>query len=389
MAPFAETPILSSFPDPKVEVFKEPDLIDGWWTSEQLLRIERRAIFSKTWVCICHRSRFSKPGDYISMDFAGYPILAILGKDNIVRVFHNVCRHRAYTITKKPAGSSLVLGCRYHGWSYDTKGGLVKAPHFEGVEGFDKSENGLFKIRTCTDKAGFVHVNLDTGDIDSVPDCGKLVEFCFENYISTSSKWLTGWELGGGFNWKTVGASDRTGIGTVDTLPMETLMGIISSLLGKPKVNVNNYRMLQLEPCSLIFVFPNSQIWGTLSALPLSADQCNVKCDLFSGVHQALEDSEVEVLKTFFGAEVHALEKGYDALRAAPPKPAPSIYNLIKAHLSLERVLGREIMPGKKEGKSESFCKAEKLCNDLDRIAQAGKFGRSLRVDSIQGGLEW
>jgi phenylpropionate dioxygenase-like ring-hydroxylating dioxygenase large terminal subunit len=60
------------------------------------------------------------------MELAEFPILIILGKDHIIRAFHNVCRHRAYTITKKPAGSSLVLGCRYHGWSYDTKGNLVK-----------------------------------------------------------------------------------------------------------------------------------------------------------------------------------------------------------------------------------------------------------------------
>lgn len=157
-------------------------------------------------MCIAHRSRFNKPGDYISLDFAGFPILVILGKDQIIRTFHNVCRHRAYTITKKAAGSSLVLGCRYHGWSYDTKGSLIKAPQFDGIEGFERSENGLFRVHTCIDRAGFVHINMTAGRIDHAPEYEGTDGFAFDHGISARNKWLTGWELNGGaFNWKTIG----------------------------------------------------------------------------------------------------------------------------------------------------------------------------------------
>ncbi|KAH7357639.1 Rieske [2Fe-2S] iron-sulfur domain-containing protein [Pyrenochaeta sp. MPI-SDFR-AT-0127] len=189
-----------------MEVSKEPDLLDGWWTSEDLFSLERRAIFSKTWICIAHSSRFHKPGDYISLDFAGFPILIILGKDKIIRAFHNVCRHRAYTITKKAAGSSLVLGCRYHGWSYDTKGSLVKAPQFDGIEGFERSENSLFGVHTCTDRSGFVHVNMNAGRVDYAPEYDGTGGFAGGHDISVGSKWLFGWELTGEvFNWKTIG----------------------------------------------------------------------------------------------------------------------------------------------------------------------------------------
>ncbi|KAF1995060.1 ISP domain-containing protein [Amniculicola lignicola CBS 123094] len=188
---------------PSIEVTKEPDLLDGWWTSDYLFSLERRAIFSNAWIPVTHRSRFTKPGDYISFDLAGFPIIIILGKDRITRAFHNVCRHRAYTITKKSSGSSLVLGCRYHGWSYDTKGSLVKAPQFDGLDGFDKSENGLFKIRTCTDRGGFVHINLNAGADLELPDCEQIVKFANEYGITSDGKWLAGWESSGGFNWKT------------------------------------------------------------------------------------------------------------------------------------------------------------------------------------------
>ncbi|KAF1940197.1 ISP domain-containing protein [Clathrospora elynae] len=205
MAPFAEVPIS---PTPRVsrsEVGKEPDLVDGWWTSDDVFSLERRAILSKTWMCIAHSSQFTKPGDYISFELANYPILIIRGKDHVIRAFHNVCRHRAYTITKKPQGSSLVLSCRYHGWSYDTRGKLVKAPQFEGIEGFEKGDNSLFKIHTCTDHAGFIHINLDAGSGHHAPGYKGTGSFAAKHCISADSKWMTGWEISqGAFNWKTV-----------------------------------------------------------------------------------------------------------------------------------------------------------------------------------------
>ena len=61
---------------------------------------------------------------------------------------------------KKECGSSTVLGCRYHGWSYDTKGSLVKAPEFEKVPGFDKGKNGLWEVKKEV-REGMIFVNFD------------------------------------------------------------------------------------------------------------------------------------------------------------------------------------------------------------------------------------
>ena len=42
------------------------------------------------------------------------------------------------------------MGCKYHGWSNDTNGKLIKVPQMDGVEGFDKSENPSFAIQIYT-----------------------------------------------------------------------------------------------------------------------------------------------------------------------------------------------------------------------------------------------
>lgn len=60
----------------------------------------------------------------------------------------------------KDTGSSTVLGCKYHGWSYSTStGALIKAPKFNTVPSFNPAENSLFRIRTHVTSAGFIFVN--------------------------------------------------------------------------------------------------------------------------------------------------------------------------------------------------------------------------------------
>ena len=145
----------------------------------------------------------TKPGAYQSFDIAGFPIFLIRGKDNQFRAFHNVCRHRAYTITRKETGASTVLGCRYHGWSYDTTGKLVKAPQFDDVPGFNKSENSLFEIHTRTTDHGHVFVNLNAEEPTSFDSSTLAIldEFSVAARLG-ASEWVTGQTLTANFNWK-------------------------------------------------------------------------------------------------------------------------------------------------------------------------------------------
>lgn len=103
-----------------------------------------------------------------------------------------------------------MMGCRYHGWSYDTRGHLIKAPQFECLEGFDKTQNSLFEIRTTVTKHGLIFVNLDARD--DVPELKRDVrgidKFENANHISRQSVWIDGWEVEGRFNWKMAGKFD-------------------------------------------------------------------------------------------------------------------------------------------------------------------------------------
>lgn len=125
-----------------------------------------------------------------------------MGKDNTVRTFHNVCRHRAFPITRKAAGSATLLGCRYHGWSYNTLGQLTKAPQFDQLPGFDKSANSLFEIHTKTDSLGFIYINLNSAPEAKGSSPAAQTAVGRPVKIGPGSTFLRSWELQGSFNWK-------------------------------------------------------------------------------------------------------------------------------------------------------------------------------------------
>ncbi|RPB02256.1 ISP domain-containing protein [Choiromyces venosus 120613-1] len=170
-----------------IGVSKESVFPANWWSSDELFHLEKRAIFSKSWIYVTHSSRFEKPGDYLSFEVTDLPFFVILGRDNQLRAFHN-------------KGSSVIIGCRYHGWSYNTKGALIKAPQFEGVEGFDKDRNSLFKIHTRTTKEGFIFVNLDASEDAAVYPEDQLNTAAL--HPGSQRKWVDGWATEGSFNWK-------------------------------------------------------------------------------------------------------------------------------------------------------------------------------------------
>lgn len=158
----------------------------------------------QSWIYVAHRSLFSKPGDYVTVNIAGFSFFLILGKDIVLRGFHNICRHRAYEVTRKERGSSTILGCRYHGWSYDTKGQLTKAPEFDTVPEFDKKKNGLWEIHVKVNTQGLVFANLDAS---------KTVENMAPEELNTENKYrnmsqsrkVAEWWHQGDFNWKIAG----------------------------------------------------------------------------------------------------------------------------------------------------------------------------------------
>lgn len=130
----------------------------NWYIDPLFYRLDKEAIFSKTWQGIGHVSRVQNLGDQFIASVADNPLLVVRDNDNILRAFYNVCRHRGGPIALED-GNTKMLQCKYHGWTYRLDGSLRGTPKFDRVELFDRNEYGLIPVNLAQWE-GLVFVNL-------------------------------------------------------------------------------------------------------------------------------------------------------------------------------------------------------------------------------------
>ena len=91
-------------------------------------------------------AQVSEPGQFVTGEIAGEPLLIVRGADRGLRGFFNVCRHRAAAVVTGAEGHAEQLSCPYHGWTYSLSGELLHAPQFAGVKDFACAAHGLVPI---------------------------------------------------------------------------------------------------------------------------------------------------------------------------------------------------------------------------------------------------
>ncbi len=130
-----------------------------YYTDPAIFEQEMQGLLSRTWQFGGHVQQIPEVGDYFTFDVAGQSLFAIRGRDEVVRVFYNVCQHRAHELVSG-TGRTRVVVCPYHQWSYELSGGLRAGPNIKSVEGFERDKICLTSVR-CEDFHGFLFVNLD------------------------------------------------------------------------------------------------------------------------------------------------------------------------------------------------------------------------------------
>jgi choline monooxygenase len=134
-------------------------LPSDYYVDPTFLKIELRSIFWRSWQIVGRSEQLRNPGDYITADLLGEPLLVMRGSEGKLRGFYNVCRHRAGPVAEG-CGSRKVMRCAYHGWTYSLDGKLLNAPEMEGTKDFCAEELRLRPIQV-DEWEGQVFVNLD------------------------------------------------------------------------------------------------------------------------------------------------------------------------------------------------------------------------------------
>jgi choline monooxygenase len=144
---------------PVEEAFTIPG---SWYTDPRVHDLEKRTVFAKSWQMVGRAADVAEPGQYITAEIAGEPIVVVRGHDRVLRAFFNVCRHHAAAVMTECAGRAERLRCPYHGWTYALDGSLKSTTELDGTKGFDPTANGLVPVAVDTwEKLVFVHVERD------------------------------------------------------------------------------------------------------------------------------------------------------------------------------------------------------------------------------------
>src|ERR1043165_2851938 len=136
--------------DPQAPLALASTIPASWYVDKKLYNLELKTVFSNTWQLAARTDQVNQPGQYVTTDIAGEPIVVVRGNDGVLRAFFNVCRHHAAAVMTEPEGKAAQLRCPYHGWTYSLEGELKGTPDFNGVCDFDRAQNGLVPLALAT-----------------------------------------------------------------------------------------------------------------------------------------------------------------------------------------------------------------------------------------------
>lgn len=171
----------------------------GSYVSPETYAREVERIFHREWLCVGRVQDVKNPGDYVSFDLLGEPLVLVRDRAGEVRVLSRVCRHRAMVIVEG-SGNARSFVCPYHAWTYRLDGQLAGAPEMHKTPGFDAKACRLPGPKTEIWE-GFVFVNFDPEAPALTPRWAGLSRF-FQNYRLAEQVPVRSFEFSCDWNWK-------------------------------------------------------------------------------------------------------------------------------------------------------------------------------------------
>jgi phenylpropionate dioxygenase-like ring-hydroxylating dioxygenase large terminal subunit len=101
----------------------------SWYCDPALFELEQRRLFDPGPGHVGHELMVPNPGDYYALAWRDNAQVLVRNAGG-VELLSNVCRHRQ-AVMLKGRGNADNIVCPVHRWTYDLKGTLLGAPHFE------------------------------------------------------------------------------------------------------------------------------------------------------------------------------------------------------------------------------------------------------------------
>ena len=124
---------------------------------------ELQKLFRDRPLVICASADLKEPGDYLTDDFTGVPILAVRDREGRARAFVNACRHRGTRLADGRCNARRAFVCPFHGWTYGLDGQVTGIPYDNGFDTVDRACLGLTEL-PAAERHGLVWVQPGGGD---------------------------------------------------------------------------------------------------------------------------------------------------------------------------------------------------------------------------------
>lgn len=142
----------------------------GDYTSPEQAAREHELLFRNLPINIGLSGLLPRPGDWMTHDHSGAPILLIRRPDGSLGAFLNVCRHRGARVADGGGAAVRSFPCPYHGWTYGLDGALIARPEEACFAAVDRATHGLVPL-PIVEKYGMIWVGPRPGmtlDVDSL-----------------------------------------------------------------------------------------------------------------------------------------------------------------------------------------------------------------------------
>jgi phenylpropionate dioxygenase-like ring-hydroxylating dioxygenase large terminal subunit len=170
------------------------------YTSPEFAALEQSRIFGRDWLCAGRAESLPHPGDYLTMQIAGEPVIVLRDRDGEIRAMSNVCRHRMSTLLEG-RGTVRSIVCPYHAWTYNLDGSLRGAPAMTLNESFCREAIALPQVR-CEVWLGWMLVTLNhdapspavqLSDVETL--VGYLDMASYRETFREEFRWATNWKV--------------------------------------------------------------------------------------------------------------------------------------------------------------------------------------------------
>lgn len=139
------------------------------YLDEERFDAELRRVFRPSPSAVAHRSELAEPGDFLTLECFGRPVLLTRKRDGSLGAFLNVCRHRGTRLVGEPRGHRARFACPYHAWTYDLDGALVGVRHQDGFPTLERADRGLVGL-AVEERHGLVWLT-----VEGSPDLGSFL----------------------------------------------------------------------------------------------------------------------------------------------------------------------------------------------------------------------